>query len=116
MEQGARDYDAETGRWTAKDPIFFAGGDSNLYGYVLNDPVNSFDLEGTGNFQGYAGNKGGFKVNPALPTDPNAGVIDRSPYDPKNPRQPNTPPKGYCWRIRSFPGCPPVLYWVLVKC
>ena len=23
---GARDYDAETGRWTAKDPILFAGG------------------------------------------------------------------------------------------
>lgn len=28
---GARDYDAETGRWTAKDPIGFAGGDANLY-------------------------------------------------------------------------------------
>nr|WP_232463846.1 RHS repeat-associated core domain-containing protein [Methylovulum psychrotolerans] len=37
---GARDYDAETGRWTAKDPIGFGGGDSNLYGYVLGDPVN----------------------------------------------------------------------------
>jgi RHS repeat-associated protein len=32
---GARDYDAFTGRWTNKDPIRFAGGDSNLYGYVL---------------------------------------------------------------------------------
>ncbi|MGQ0593407.1 MAG: RHS repeat-associated core domain-containing protein, partial [Gammaproteobacteria bacterium] len=40
---GARDYDAETGRWTAKDPIRFAGGDTNLYGYVLNDPVNLRD-------------------------------------------------------------------------
>ena len=40
---GARDYDPETGRWTAKDPILFAGGDSNLYGYVLNDPVNRID-------------------------------------------------------------------------
>ncbi len=40
---GARDYDAETGRWTAKDPIRFAGGDSNLYGYVLGDPVNWID-------------------------------------------------------------------------
>jgi RHS repeat-associated protein len=45
---GARDYDAETGRWTAKDPILFDGGDSNLYGYVLGDPVNF--LDSTGNF------------------------------------------------------------------
>jgi len=40
---GARDYDTETGRWMAKDPIGFAGGDVNLYGYVLNDPVRFFD-------------------------------------------------------------------------
>jgi RHS repeat-associated protein len=43
---GARDYDPETGRWTAKDPILFDGGDSNLYGYVLNDPINFKDLNG----------------------------------------------------------------------
>ena len=43
---GARDYDAETGRWTAKDSILFDGGDSNLYGYVLQDPVNGIDPEG----------------------------------------------------------------------
>ena len=43
---GARDYDPETGRWTAKDPIGFEGGDVNLYGYVLGDPVNFIDPEG----------------------------------------------------------------------
>jgi RHS repeat-associated protein len=43
---GARDYDPETGRWTTKDPIRFAGGDTNLYGYVLNDPVNWIDSDG----------------------------------------------------------------------
>ncbi len=43
---GARDYDAETGRWTSKDPAGFGGGDTNLYGYVVNDPVNSFDPTG----------------------------------------------------------------------
>ncbi len=43
---GARDYDAETGRWTAKDPIGFEGGDYNLYGYVANDPVNFTDSQG----------------------------------------------------------------------
>ena len=40
---GHRDYDPEVGRWTAKDPIFFAGGDTDLYGYVLNDPINLID-------------------------------------------------------------------------
>ncbi len=43
---GARDYDPETGRWTAKDPIRFGGGDANLYGYVFNDPINGLDIDG----------------------------------------------------------------------
>jgi hypothetical protein len=43
---GVRDYDAETGRWTAKDPIGFLGGDTNHYGYVFNDPINLIDETG----------------------------------------------------------------------
>lgn len=43
---GAREYDAELGRWSASDPIGFNGGDSNLYGYVLGDPVNFVDPSG----------------------------------------------------------------------
>jgi RHS repeat-associated protein len=43
---GARDYDPETGRWTAKDPIGFRGGDANLYGYVIGDPINLQDSSG----------------------------------------------------------------------
>jgi RHS repeat-associated protein len=43
---GARDYDAVTGKWTAKDPIGFVGGDANLFGYVGNNPVNFVDPEG----------------------------------------------------------------------
>ncbi len=43
---GARDYDTEIGRWTSKDPILFDGGGTNLYGYVLNDPINFIDING----------------------------------------------------------------------
>jgi len=46
VRSGARDYEPETGRWTAKDPILFAGGDTNLYGYTLGDPVNFVDPAG----------------------------------------------------------------------
>jgi len=45
---GARDYDAATGRWTAKDPTLFDGSDLNLYRYALSDPVNYLDLDGRG--------------------------------------------------------------------
>jgi RHS repeat-associated protein len=40
---GARDYDAYSGRWTAKDPILFDGASANLYAYVGSDPVNFLD-------------------------------------------------------------------------
>jgi RHS repeat-associated protein len=43
---GYRDYDPEVGRWTAKDPIGFDGRDTDLYGYVVNNPVNFIDPEG----------------------------------------------------------------------
>ncbi len=43
---GTRDYNPAIGRWTSRDPLLFAGGDSNLYGYVLSDPVNLTDPSG----------------------------------------------------------------------
>lgn len=43
---GARDYDASIGRWLSKDPTLFAGRDTNLYGYVLQDPINLIDPTG----------------------------------------------------------------------
>jgi RHS repeat-associated protein len=43
---GARDYDPETGQWTAKDPIRFEGGDANLYAYVSGNPINFIDPNG----------------------------------------------------------------------
>jgi RHS repeat-associated protein len=43
---GARDYDAQLGRWTAKDPIYFQGGGTQLYAYSYSDPVNFLDSDG----------------------------------------------------------------------
>ncbi|MGE4291993.1 MAG: RHS repeat-associated core domain-containing protein [Desulfovibrio sp.] len=43
---GWRDYDPDTGRFTAQDPIGAAGGDPDWYGYCLDDPVNGRDPQG----------------------------------------------------------------------
>jgi len=43
---GFRDYDPDVGRWTAKDPILFAAGDVDLYGYCVSDPITLVDASG----------------------------------------------------------------------
>jgi len=57
---GARDFDPVVGRWTAKDPIGFAAGDSNLYGYVFDDPVNLLDPLGLDALQDVSDFSAGF--------------------------------------------------------
>lgn len=47
---GERDYSAETGQWTARDPVEFDAGQLSLYAYVGNDPVNWVDPSGLGPF------------------------------------------------------------------
>ena len=39
----ARYHDPKTGRFLSEDPIAFGSGDTNLYRYVRNNPVNSLD-------------------------------------------------------------------------
>jgi RHS repeat-associated protein len=46
MYYRARFYDPQIGRFTSEDPIGFAGGDINLYGYVSNDPLIKRDSLG----------------------------------------------------------------------
>ena len=41
-----RDYDADTGRFTALDPLGKKGGDNDWYGYCLDDPINRADVWG----------------------------------------------------------------------
>jgi len=67
---GARDYDAEIGRWTAKDPIIFFGRQVNLYSYVLNNPVNISDPLGlSGIFGAVSTQLGGNSVSSILSSD-----------------------------------------------
>lgn len=70
---GARDYDPETGRWTSKDPILFDGGDTNLYGYVTNDPVNWIDPSGLSRWNTLPENLGGGGRLP--PSAPGSGTV-----------------------------------------
>lgn len=41
-----RDYDADTGRFTALDPLGAKGGDRDWYGYCVDAPVNRMDVWG----------------------------------------------------------------------
>ena len=43
----ARYYDPSTGAFIGQDPIGFAAGDTNLYRYVGNGPLNLIDPYGT---------------------------------------------------------------------
>ena len=45
-----RDYDADTGRFTALDPLGARGGDKDWYGYCVDDPVNRVDAWGLEGF------------------------------------------------------------------
>ncbi|WP_432735879.1 RHS repeat-associated core domain-containing protein [Maridesulfovibrio sp. FT414] len=43
---GYREYDPATGRFTCPDPLGYAGGDVDVYGYCADDPVNFVDRVG----------------------------------------------------------------------
>lgn len=41
-----REYDSEIARWNRIDPLGYAAGDIDLYGYCLDDPINLRDVAG----------------------------------------------------------------------
>ena len=43
---GYREYDPVIGRFISPDPLGYAGGDADLYGYCLDDPINFVDRDG----------------------------------------------------------------------
>ncbi len=43
---GFRDYDPDIGRFSARDPMRFGGGDTDLYGYVRGNPSTYVDPNG----------------------------------------------------------------------
>ena len=77
---GLRDYDAETGGWTTKDPGGFSGG-ANLYSYAYGDPVNFVDPLGDNP------NKKWPQYEPAPPVNP-----EPPPMAPRSPVPPSPRP------------------------
>jgi RHS repeat-associated protein len=60
---GKRDYEPESGRWTAEDPTFFEGSPGNLYAYVGSNPTTLTDPTGLVcvGFSAYGGLGGGIQ-------------------------------------------------------
>lgn len=76
LHERQRQYDASTGRFITRDPLGFAGGDTNLYGYVLSDPINFVDPVGLYRISNVGGGGGGEigGVAPGSAVGPTAGI------------------------------------------
>ena len=70
---GARDYDAATGRWTAKDPIRFSGG-SNFYEYSRSSPGMRRDPSGLDSVLDWVDELVLFGARIVLPALPSVGM------------------------------------------
>ncbi len=100
-----RQYSPSIGRWLSKDPILFGGGQTNLYGYVLNDPINWIDPQGLSEqAPDFVGPLPETKDRPLIKVDfpplkTNSGGVNCDIHDghltcdPVPPRPPNPLPK-----------------------
>jgi len=103
---GVRDYDAVTGRWTAKDPIGFWGLSANLYGYLINDPVNWIDPSGLQGDEPVAAydSSGGFTMTITAPAP------TPTPQWLRNLQAQTTPPRSL-WDYLAGQTPTPGLHW-----
>ena len=81
---GYRDYAPEVGRWTAKDPIGFAGGDADLYGYCINDPINWIDPNGLAPF------------SPSSPVHTHRNINNKCPQNPPKKSSDSNNGQNFC--------------------
>jgi len=78
----ARDYDAEVGRWTSRDPLRLSGSDTNLYRYANGDPINFRDPRGLdGDDSGGEGGTPGFDYPQPEPEPDGGGLTCEEPDD-----------------------------------
>jgi len=72
----ARWYSPMLGRWVSNDPIRFAGGSDNFYGFVGNNPTNRIDPSGfkgivyVFGYEGFFGKKGFLGIKSVDPLNP----------------------------------------------
>jgi len=103
---GFRDYDPRAGRWTARDPSLFEGGQINLYLYVENDPVNFRDPDGRDMREAVQrAIEGYFGKPPELPFSPSGQKVLKTFYKywqnkPINP----LPGPGFAFKVGTFYG------------
>ena len=98
-----RDYDADTGRFTAVDPLGAKGGDRDWYGYCVDDPVNRVDVWGLFSLFGF--DFGGDSQD-----KPSTGTgRDDNPYCKVHPCDDNGTMQGDYKPIDIHPGAEPFL-------
>jgi len=102
---GARDYDAEIGRWTAKDQSRFGGG-VNFFRYAGSDPVNSKDPQGLDPEDGTDGSGPGYGP-PEDGPEPDGDDLDGwlGPFDDPNLMICMLPPVAPLCVLGALGGC-----------